>query len=119
MGLAPLPGGYRLLSPGCQSSRSQHITDLDAPGSASNEVLFNLFNMGSGLAFWMIPVASCLAMSLPANDQVALGLATAAPINDPRPVPGDSPAVYVGDPEDDLLIIDSLDLIPNPPVDDE
>ena len=58
-------------------------------------------------------------MSLPANDQAALGLAIAAPIIDPRPVPGDSPAVFVGDPKDDLLIIDSLDLIPNPPVDDE
>lgn len=31
-------------------------------------------------------------------------------------VPGDSPAVYIGDPSDDLLSIDALDLVPNPPV---
>lgn len=47
-----------------QASRCQHITDLDAPGSASNGVLFNLFTMGSGAVFWMISVVSCLAMSL-------------------------------------------------------
>ena len=31
-------------------------------------------------------------------------------------VPGDSPAVYVGDPSNDLLSIDVLDLLPDPPV---
>ena len=31
-------------------------------------------------------------------------------------VPGNSPAVYVGDPSSDLLSIDALDLLPDPPV---
>ncbi|MDI1492680.1 MAG: Phosphatidylglycerol/phosphatidylinositol transfer protein [Ramalina farinacea] len=114
--MAPKPSGY---DSSATQSGSQHITDLDAPGSASNGLLFKHFNMGSVVVFWMTSVVSCLAMSLPAKDEVALGLAIAAPIIDPRPVPGDSPAVFVGDPKDDLLIIDSLDLIPNPPVDDE
>lgn len=30
-------------------------------------------------------------------------------------VPGDSPAHYNGDPKDDILTIEKLDLIPNPP----
>ena len=31
------------------------------------------------------------------------------------PSPGDSPAYYTGDPSNDVLEIESLDLVPNPP----
>ena len=55
-------------------------------------------------------------MSLQMDDQTPLDFKKTAPIIDPKPVPGDSPAVYVGDPSNDLLVIHSLDLIPNPPV---
>ena len=30
-------------------------------------------------------------------------------------VPGDSPAHYLGDPSNDILDIESLNLVPNPP----
>lgn len=33
-----------------------------------------------------------------------------------REVPGDSPACYVGDPSNNILSIEALDLVPNPPV---
>ena len=34
----------------------------------------------------------------------------------PKSVPGESPAYYIGDPTNDVLVIKGLDLIPNPPV---
>lgn len=36
-------------------------------------------------------------------------------ISGPQRVPGDSPAEFVGDPSNDVLVIESLDLCPNPP----
>lgn len=56
-------------------------------------------------------------MSLPTNPQAALGPTNnrAASTTDRIPVRGDSPAYYNGDPTDDILSIETLDLLPNPP----
>lgn len=53
-------------------------------------------------------------MSLP-NDVRGLQQATMS-IEEAFAVPGDSPCHYVGDPSNDVLIIEALDLEPNPPI---
>ena len=60
-------------------------------------------------------------MSHPSERQAPLqsGIGASDAMTSPterQAVPGDSPAFYVGDPSNDLLSIDSLDLLPNPPV---
>ena len=64
---------------------------------------------------------STIAMSLPRDTdrQAPLQLTKEASDSmsshsDRLAVPGDSPAVYVGDPSCDVLSIDALDLMPNP-----
>ena len=39
-----------------------------------------------------------------------------ANLSQQQSVPGDSPAYYTGDPSNDILGIEALDLTPNPPI---
>lgn len=55
-------------------------------------------------------------MSLAPNPQAALGpTKNRAASATTLPVRGDSPAYYNGDPAKDILFIETLDLVPNPP----
>jgi len=62
------------------------------------------------------------AMSLPRDPQAPPELPLHISIqqrnfnSDRQRVPGSSPAYYNGDPRNDILVIEELDLIPNPPV---
>lgn len=56
---------------------------------------------------------------LPAGDQALLSMneKSSIPPGQQRScnsIPGDSPACYVGDPSNDILVIQQLDMIPNP-----
>lgn len=70
---------------------------------------------------WSVCLVSTITMSEPRDGQAPLQASIEA-LNPPasttyrQAVPGDSPAVYIDDPSDDLLSIDALDLQPNPQV---
>lgn len=57
-------------------------------------------------------------MSLPSGRQAPLKSITGAltTFDSRQAVPGDSPAYYVGDPSHDILSIETLNLVPNPPI---
>lgn len=60
-------------------------------------------------------------MSLPSGRQAPLqsitGASDSLTTSDRRQaIPGDSPAYYVGDPSHDILSIETLNLVPNPPI---
>jgi len=68
-----------------------------------------------------LAILSSIVIALYTTPQKPLGSATntlqgMSSLTSHRAVPGDSPACYVGDPSNDTLTIEALDLIPNPPV---
>jgi len=73
------------------------------------------------LFLWFPSIIATIALSLPPDHQASLHLIQEVPdpmnsYNDLQAVPGDSPAFYVGDPSNDILSINALDLLPNPPI---
>jgi hypothetical protein len=70
---------------------------------------------------WLLSIIIPIVTSLPSNRQALLqsnegALDSMNSHGCRQAVPGDSPAFYVGDQSNDILSIDALDLLPNPPV---
>jgi hypothetical protein len=115
---------------GCRLGGNQHLTKIPATNLPSTSHFLTrplpLLNSQLAMKFPLSILSLILTLSvatqgrnLPRNLKFFSG-STQASLNeigeaDDLDVPGDSPLKYCKDPADDILVIDHVDLDPNPP----
>lgn len=107
----------RMVAAACSPTSTTSPPTPPFPGTPNHTAAVAVArNTTASMRFYTVVASAILATSASARSSIFGSSQQLAPADEDLSVPGESPLFFCADPKDNLLVLESVDLDPNPPL---